>query len=328
MTRAVALALVLAACSAPPKLTTPDKTAPAWFVGAWKLEWVEDTETPRGLTRFVRDLQTPTVFGSVRIPFDRPAFPKAKSFDDLDDSQLAALVAMPVGGFSGTASFENNIAVWTHAIAFQPPDRPDTARLKPQSPSTVLETGQDGGFAELWFRMSSGDGKYLGLVITQGKRVEKILTLVGDHFVYARNRKADLPRAESMAKLVESMKATRAQIIETLDCELSYGLVHGGRIPWEIRHSTLPWREGTSLDFVREVTVDANGPVLRDGWTVPLNTFAPEDLAIIFPEEARVFWGSYPKRELRLFAWRHPGFSAHVGEAILFEHKRAMEDVA
>jgi hypothetical protein len=31
---------------------------------------------------------------------------------------------------------------------------------------------------------------------------------------------------------------------------------------------------------------------------------------------------------LRLFAWRHPGFSAHVGEAIPFEHKKAMEDVA
>jgi hypothetical protein len=30
----------------------------------------------------------------------------------------------------------------------------------------------------------------------------------------------------------------------------------------------------------------------------------------------------------KLFAWRHPGFSAHVGEAIPFEHKKAMEDVA
>jgi hypothetical protein len=25
---------------------------------------------------------------------------------------------------------------------------------------------------------------------------------------------------------------------------------------------------------------------------------------------------------LKLFAWRHPGFSAHVGEAIPFEHKK------
>ena len=30
----------------------------------------------------------------------------------------------------------------------------------------------------------------------------------------------------------------------------------------------------------------------------------------------------------KLFAWRHPGFSAHVGEAIPFEHKKAIEDVA
>ena len=31
---------------------------------------------------------------------------------------------------------------------------------------------------------------------------------------------------------------------------------------------------------------------------------------------------------LKLFAWRHPGFSAHVGEAIPFELKKAIEDVA
>jgi len=30
----------------------------------------------------------------------------------------------------------------------------------------------------------------------------------------------------------------------------------------------------------------------------------------------------------KLFAWRHPGFSAHVGEAIPFEDKKAIEDVA
>ncbi len=30
----------------------------------------------------------------------------------------------------------------------------------------------------------------------------------------------------------------------------------------------------------------------------------------------------------KLLAWRHPGFSAHVGEAIASEDKKAIEDVA
>ncbi len=30
----------------------------------------------------------------------------------------------------------------------------------------------------------------------------------------------------------------------------------------------------------------------------------------------------------KLLAWRHPGFSAHVGEAIPFEDKKAIEEVA
>jgi hypothetical protein len=30
----------------------------------------------------------------------------------------------------------------------------------------------------------------------------------------------------------------------------------------------------------------------------------------------------------KLLAWRHPGFSAHLGDAIPFEDKKAIEDVA
>ena len=30
----------------------------------------------------------------------------------------------------------------------------------------------------------------------------------------------------------------------------------------------------------------------------------------------------------RLLAWKHPGFSAHVGQAIPFEDKKALEDIA
>lgn len=276
------LVLVLAACAS----TTGGHAAPGWFVGAWKREWVR----PKGRAplegSWVRDLQTPTVFGSVRIPLARPAFPNATSFDDLDDAQLAALVAQS-GGFSGTASFDHDVATWRHDVDFQPPDTPDVGRLTRNSPSTVLEDDPDGSYSELWWRMSSGDGRYLGIVVRRAGRVERILTVVGDHFVYARNRAHDLPPAESLAALVASTHATRAQIIEMVDCELSYGLVHGGRLPWEIRHSTLPWREGKSLDFAREVTIDATGsPAPRtpstDTWTVPVNTIVRDDLLLLF----------------------------------------------
>lgn len=64
---------------------------------------------------------------------------------------------------------------------------------------------------------------------------------------------------------------TRAQIIELLDCEFSYGHVHGGRAPWVIVHSTLPWREGRSIDIAS---------LIADG-TVLVDTFSPDDRRVI-----------------------------------------------
>lgn len=266
---------------------TSDRSAPTWFRGAWKREWIKTKEDPTAHeTRIVRDLQTPTVFGSVRISLDRPVFPDAKSFDDLDDAQLATLLDQR-GGFAGAATFDGDLAVWEHEIDFQPPSSPDTARLEQRSPTSVLETGLEGDFSELWWSMSSGDGKYLGIKIMNGRRTERMLVVVGDHFVYARNRTHDLPTAESLTALVAQRKATRAEIIELLDCELSYGTIRSGRVPWEVRFSTLPWREGKPLDFAQAITLDTAGaPIPRahlEGWSVAINTFTPDDLRILFP---------------------------------------------
>jgi len=69
------------------------------------------------------------------------------------------------GGFAGTASFDGDVAVWNHEIDFGPINGKDTARLERKSPTSVLEKGLDGDFFELWWSMSSGDGKYLGIKI-------------------------------------------------------------------------------------------------------------------------------------------------------------------
>ena len=282
---------------------THRRTAPPWFVGAWKREWMRPRGEPALETSIVRDLQTPSVFGSVRIALDRPAFVGANSFADLDDAQLTALLAQR-GGFAGTASFvdENatsiatsvatSIATWNHEIDFQPRNSVDAARLTQTGPTTVLEESLDGTFDELWQSVPGGDGNCLGLKITRAGRVERMLTVVGDHFVYARNRARDLPDAQSLTELVATTHATRAQIIEMLDCELSYGLVRGGRVAWEVRLSTLPWREGRVLEFASEVVIGPTviprprAPRIGEVWTVPVNTMTQEDLTAMFGEKS------------------------------------------
>ena len=267
------------------------RTAPPWFVGAWKREWMRPRGGTACETSIVRDLQTPSVFGSVRIALDRPAFVGANSFADLDDAQLAVLLTQR-GGFAGTASFvgENatSIATWNHEIDFQPRNGIDAARLTQTGPTTVLEESLDGTFDELWQSVPGGDGNCLGLKITRAGRVERMLTVVGDHFVYARNRARDLPDAQSLTELVATTHATRAQIIEMLDCELSYGLVRSGRVAWEVRLSTLPWREGRVLEFASEVVIGPTviprprAPRIGEAWTVPVNTMTQEELTAMF----------------------------------------------
>ena len=271
------------------------RTAPPWFVGAWKREWMRPRGGTACETSIVRDLQTPSVFGSVRIALDRPAFVGANSFADLDDAQLAVLLTQR-GGFAGTASFvgENatSIATWNHEIDFQPRNGVDAARLTQTGPTTVLEESLDGTFDELWQSVPGGDGNCLGLKITRAGRVERMLIVVGDHFVYARNRTRDLPDAPSLTELVATTHATRAQIIEMLDCELSYGLVRSGRVAWEVRLSTLPWREGRVLEFASEVVIGQaviprpRAPRIGEVWTVPVNTMTQEDLTAMFGEKS------------------------------------------
>ena len=267
------------------------RTAPPWFVGAWKREWMRPRGGTACETSIVRDLQTPSVFGSVRIPIHRPAFPRAQSFADLDDAQLAVLLTQR-GGFAGTASFvgENatSIATWNHEIDFQPRNGVDAARLTQTGPTTVLEESLDGTFDELWQSVPGGEGNCLGLKITRAGRVERMLIVVGDHFVYARNRTRDLPDAPSLTELVATTHATRAQIIEMLDCELSYGLVRSGRVAWEVRLSTQPWREGEALEFASEVVIGPTviprprAPRIGEAWTVPVNTMTQEELTAMF----------------------------------------------
>jgi len=55
---------------------------PSWLSGLWTRDWIE-AQGRRSSTLDVHYLQTPTFFADVRIPLDRPRFPRAVSFADL-----------------------------------------------------------------------------------------------------------------------------------------------------------------------------------------------------------------------------------------------------
>jgi hypothetical protein len=261
---------------------------PSWLYGLWQREWIEQG-TVRSNTLDVHYLQTPSFFGDVRIPRDRPNLVHARSFADLSDQELHALAKQR--GFAGRITLVGSSATWHHQIDFQPPDgEEDIGRLELLAGRRMHETGLDGSYTESWKSMADGDGRFLVVQTERDGRAQRLLLVAGDYFVFARNRAKDLPSAASLESLIASSHPSRAQIVEYLDCEFSFGRVRGGSVAWEILRSTLPWREQHRLEFVDELEVATEGNRVRprtsaaEHWTVPINTLSGAELSEMFPD--------------------------------------------
>ena len=260
---------------------------PPWLLGAWTRDWIE-RKGVRTSAFDVHYLQTPSIFGDVRFPIDRARFPRATSFADLTDSELHSLTRQR--GFAGRTTVAGDTSTWHHEIDFQPADgSPDIGRIERIDDSTMYEHALDSSYVESWKSVSRGEGRFLVVRVERDARLERTLIVVGDDFLYVRNRAKNLPVAPSLDSLIVATRATRAQIIAYLDCELSTGRVRGGSVPWQIEHSTLPWREDKRLDFVDGITVPAAADSLvprvasPGRWSVPVNTLARAELLALFP---------------------------------------------
>jgi len=267
---------------------------PVWLIAAWERLYALDNNGQHDSSVNVRNIQTPTLFGDVRIPKNRPAFPNAKTLADLTNGELETLY--PQEGFSGHTTVEGYITTWHHEIDYQPPDGTiDIGRLEFTGGRSMFEYGVQASYTEHWWNLASGDGACFGARVLKRQpgaldRIWEILSVNGDHFIYARNRAKDLPMANSLADLIKNTNATRADILSYLDCEVSHGFVQGGSQPWEIRFSTLPFCTGQRLSFIDRIVVDPKtGTVCSRGdapdeiWSFPVDTLVLDDLLVLFP---------------------------------------------
>ena len=307
----LATSFFVAGCAAPStaasttqSLSMSKEPLPSWLLGLWCREWIrrpgvviKDPNAIQNSPQLVRYLQSPCSFGDMRYPKDRPAYANAKSFADMSDSDL--LIIAKSEGFVGYTTAENTDAMhttvqWHRELDFGPPATGlDIGRLIPISDDRMYESALDNAYTEHWIRLTNGENRFLVVRVECAGRLDRMLIVGGDQFYYARNRAKDLPAthppSDSLSALITSTHATRAQIIEFLDCELSVGRIRGGRVPWEIQYSTLPWREGKHLEFVDLFQAQGSNGDLKfqakagETWTVPCNTLDPRDFEILFP---------------------------------------------
>ena len=257
---------------------------PRWLWGEWSRDWISRGNSRSGAVE-VHYLQTPTYFADIRIPKDRGAISTAKSFSDLTDDQLLILARQ--NGFAGRTTLVGDVATWSDEVAFQPSDgSPDTGRLVRTASDRMHEVGLDGSYIESWRHLPGARGPFLVIREEHAGRLSRILVVVGNRFLYVRNREKDLPVATSLEALIAATKASREEIVAFLNCEFSTGRVRGGAVSWEILQSTLPWRETHHLDFVDEITTNAGSPAPRvvgaNQWSVPVNTFSEGEIQALF----------------------------------------------
>lgn len=246
--------------------------------GAWQRDWIHRRGAAQDASVAVRYVQTPSVFADLRTAAVRTIPATAASFADLTDDQLTALAGQ--NGFAGTTTLDGDRATWHHEIDFQPPsDEVDLGRIEPLGPGAMFEHALDDAYVERWSWLAPDTGPYLAVRLTRDGKTAAILSVAGEHFVYARARATPLPAAGSITALIAQTHAKRDTIIGYLDCELSYGTTTG----WRIERSTLPWREGQRAAVADVLTVRDGKLVTPDAaWQVVENTFTPAQLAALF----------------------------------------------
>jgi hypothetical protein len=262
---------------------------PEWLTGVWERKVLSFGGADPDYSTRVFYVQTPTLFGDIRIPESRPDLSNAHCLEDLHDTELEELATQE--GFAGHVEIADNVVTWQREIDFQPPTGiPDTGQCTVDK-QYMIETGIHADYSEKWQRIDDGDGQFLAMQTEgdEGRVANQILVVAGDHFLYARGRKHSLEPAKSLNHLFQIKDFTREQMIRYLDCEFSYGRVRSGTEPWEIFLSTLPFKEGQTLiapgemkvlldlEVVHQYSKDF-GSTVKQCWHIRASTLSNADL--------------------------------------------------
>jgi hypothetical protein len=242
------------------------KSLPDWLTGVWYRRSIELDDGTRDTTTQVIWLQTHACFADIRIPADRPPLQSRSSLIELNEDETIALSQQQ--GFAGVTELHDTTCQWHRYMDYQPFSGVRDIGLLSWDNDLLIEQGVEANYKEEWQRLDHGNGELTALVLPadsgmlDGLSWQGCCVTAGDYFIYMRNRSIALPPAHSLTDLLSQVPFTDRS--PYLDCEISFGLCRTGQVPWEIRLSTLPWREGQSLWLPTELTIDPDkGEILH-----------------------------------------------------------------
>jgi hypothetical protein len=225
-------------------LTEQPAPVPDAYLGVWNRTLLE-TPNRRDECSLVMWLQTPRWHADLRIPAERPDFSGVNHLTDCDDEQLAWLARQQ--GFCGFTKVEGERCTWHRQLDFQPANGSRDIGRMVFDGERVIETGVESDYLEIWERLphSRGGTAALELVVERSELPSRPawLFVAGDCFMFVRGRAHSLPNAIDLSSLIVQVRPSRAQLLDWLNVEISFGH-RSGATPWRIEHSTLPFREG------------------------------------------------------------------------------------
>jgi len=230
-----------------PRPTQPP--VPERYVGLWQRLILQNDGVPADVTSNVFWLQTRSWHADIRVPAQRPDFSQHSSLQTCDRGLLTWLAGQQ--GFAGLTEVEGEVCSWERKVDFQPPSgRRDIGRMVFIDPDTMVETGIEARYLEIWERVPGGDGfsaalQRIGESDRPAEPAEWLL-FAGEYAMHVRGRaRAILPQAESLAALAHGEEADDARLRALVDFDISFARQTPGG--WRIQLSTLPFREGSVL---------------------------------------------------------------------------------
>lgn len=236
---------------------------PDAYLGVWRRRLLR-TPDRDDTTTMVFWLQTPSWHADIRVSPACPAVAGARSLEDLPRSALLALATQQ--GFAGVTTAEGDICRWHRRVDFQPPSGfSDVGRIVFETPERMLEHGVEQDYFEIWERVPGSVGPWAALASSTPEG-EVWLLRSGDHAIRVRPRTTPLAPAPSLVALAAD--ADDATLRGWLDFDIRYA-VREADGTWRVRHATLPWFKGMTLDEseVLEASAEGTAAVTARHWT-------------------------------------------------------------
>ncbi len=242
---------------------------PPRYRGLWQRVLLRDTQGRVDTTTKVYWLQTASLYCDIRVPLERADCAAFSGLAELDAVHRSALAAQ--AGFAGHLQVEEALVVdalageegvspaavrdrcsWHRHMDYQPDNGQVDAGWMQFANGRLMERGVYADYHEEWVQVAQAGDTELALELVEefddqgpARPRQGYLLVCGDYFMLALARTSALPAAPSLQALFASHGDAGLQR-EWLDCTIDFGRCNGQR-PWEIRLSTLPFRERRSL---------------------------------------------------------------------------------